>query len=218
MKNEWEIVNEFTSGGIQCFIVKWERGERPDRSWADFNEDGFYQYNGYCVSPTGYSLRGIVDEYEYEFLRKHLKNSYKLANYKKGKPRDYNVHGGITYRDWGYGDHKQYPSTEWILGFDTGHLGDSETNSMDRGYKKGRRLCQIRMSATRKPNIGGNKMSEKWVLFLLYADEMLECTTCSRYLRRRTVHLYIVDDRIDEVMCDMCWKKNQKEINDETKI
>jgi hypothetical protein len=58
-------------------------------------------------------------------------------------------------------------------------------------------------------------MSEKWVLYYLYEDEMLRCTSCSRYLRGQTVHFYIVDDRIDEVMCDMCWKKNQKEINEQ---
>jgi hypothetical protein len=137
MKDEWEIVNEFTSQRIRCFIAKWTRGERPDKSWAEFSEDGFYQYNGYCVIPPCLSLRGIVDKYEYEYLKTHLKNSNHIFNYKKGNPRDYDVHGGITYRNWGYGNLKQYSRCEWIIGFDTGHWGDSEVNSFGRGYKKG---------------------------------------------------------------------------------
>lgn len=137
MINEWTIVNEFAAHGIQCFIAKWEWGERPDRSWADYGEDGFYQYNGYCVIPPCNSLRGIVDKYEYEYSKTHLKNPNCIFCYKKGNPRDYNVHGGITYRDWGYGDRKQYSATEWIIGFDTAHSGDREVNSFEKGYKKG---------------------------------------------------------------------------------
>jgi phage FluMu protein Com len=55
-------------------------------------------------------------------------------------------------------------------------------------------------------------MSEKWALYYLYEDETLRCTSCSKYLRGQTVHLYInVDDEIDEVKCDACWKEDQKE-------
>jgi NifU-like protein involved in Fe-S cluster formation len=57
-------------------------------------------------------------------------------------------------------------------------------------------------------------MSEKWALFHLHEDATLECTSCNRDLCGQTVHLYInVDDEIEDVMCDMCWKKNQKETN-----
>ena len=136
MKNEWKIVDDFVSHGIQCFIAKWERGERPDNDWADIGEAGFYQYNGYCVVPSCHSLRGVVDEYEYKFLKTHLKNPNRIWGYKEGNPKDYDVHGGVTYRDWGYGGMRQYPVTEWIIGFDTGHLGDSEVDLYERGYKK----------------------------------------------------------------------------------
>lgn len=132
----WKIVDEFVSQGIRCFIAKLERGEGPDNIYAKIFENGFYQYNGYCVIPACHSLRGIVDKYEYAFLSTHLKDPNRIANYKIGNPQGYDIHGGITYRDWGYGDLKQYPRTEWIIGFDTAHLGDFEDNSVRRGYKK----------------------------------------------------------------------------------
>lgn len=136
MKNEWKIVDDFVSHGIQCFIAKWERGERPDNAWADNDNDGFYQYNGYCIVPSCHSLRGIVDKYEYEFLKPFLRNPNRIWRYKEGNPEDYDVHGGVTYRDWGYAGMRQYPVTEWIIGFDTGHLGDCEVNLYEGGYKK----------------------------------------------------------------------------------
>ena len=80
MKDEWKIVNEFVSHGIHCFIAKLERGERPDKDWANITEAGFYQYNGYCVVPSGYSLRGIIEEPEYDFLKARLKNPSRIWN------------------------------------------------------------------------------------------------------------------------------------------
>jgi len=135
MKNGWRIVDEFLSHGIRCFIAKWKRGELPDKAWADIGEAGFYQYNGYCVVPSCHSLRGVVDKYTYECLKTHLKTPNTIWRYKEGNPKEYNVHGGVTYRDWGYGGMRQYPVTEWIIGFDTGHLGDNEVDQYG-GYKK----------------------------------------------------------------------------------
>ena len=56
-------------------------------------------------------------------------------------------------------------------------------------------------------------MSERWVLIELKEDEILICNTCDGYLHNHRVHLYIgVDNEIDEVMCNTCWKEKQKEI------
>jgi len=139
MKDEWKTEEEFISKGIRCFIAKWERGARPDRAYADISEDGFYQYNGYCIIPAGYSLCGIVDEYAYDFIKEHLRNPNQIVNYKIGHPTNYDVHGGITYRDWGYGNLQRYPRSEWVIGFDTGHYGDFEDCAGGYGFKKDRR-------------------------------------------------------------------------------
>ena len=144
MKDEWKIEEGFISGGIQCFIAKWERGARPDRASARISDRGFYQYNGYCIIPPGFSLRGIVDMSQYDYLKRHLKNPNQIANYKMGYPTDYDVHGGITYRDWGYGDLQRFPRSDWVIGFDTGHYGDCEGDSGGAGFKKNRRyvVCE----------------------------------------------------------------------------
>jgi hypothetical protein len=137
MKNRWEIVDEFVSNGIRCFIAKWEYGDRPDNAWADIGEDGFYQYNGYCVIPYEHPDWNVVDESHYEFLKTHLKRPEKIVYYKKGIPNDYCAPGGITYRDWGYGNCKQYSTGKWVIGFDTGHLWDSQCGFGPNSYKKG---------------------------------------------------------------------------------
>lgn len=136
MKNEWKIVDEFLSNGIQCFIAEWKRDDYPDRSWAGIGEEGFYQYNGYCVIPYEHPDWSVVNEYEYDFLKTHLKRPEKIVYYKKDNPQEYDVHGGITYRDRGYGNHKQYSTGKWIIGFDTAHLGDFENGLGWSGYKK----------------------------------------------------------------------------------
>jgi hypothetical protein len=59
-------------------------------------------------------------------------------------------------------------------------------------------------------------MGEKWVLKYVYEEETLVCTSCTRYLRGQTVHLYInVDDEVEDILCDLFWKKNQMEINEQ---
>ena len=142
MIDEWKIVEEFISGGIQCFIAKWERGARPDKAYTDISMDGFYQYNGYCVIPAGCSLRGVIDKYQYTYLKRFLKNPNRIANYKIGHPPDYDVHGGISYRDWGYGNLQHYPRSEWVIGFDTGHYGDFEGDVSGYGFKKNQRYVR----------------------------------------------------------------------------
>ena len=142
MRDEWKIVEAFVSRGIKCFIAKLERGECPDRAYADISEEGFYQYSGYCVIPAGHSMCGIVDKYQYDFLLTHLKKRNRISNYKIGYLKKYDVHGGITYRDWGYGDLKCYPKTEWVIGFDTGHYGDCEGDRGGYGFKKDRRYVE----------------------------------------------------------------------------
>jgi hypothetical protein len=55
-------------------------------------------------------------------------------------------------------------------------------------------------------------MGERWVLIRLSGDETLRCHSCYNSAQQKA-HLYIdVNDEIEEVMCDTCWKKNQKEI------
>lgn len=136
MKKEWEIVDEFISNDIQCFIAEWESANRSDSPYTKIKDDGFYQYKGYCVIPAGYSQRGIVYEYEYGFLIAHLRNPNPIANYKKGTPHKYYVPGGITYRDWGYGDLKRYTKSDWVIGFDAGHYGDCDGDLSRMGHKK----------------------------------------------------------------------------------
>jgi hypothetical protein len=56
-------------------------------------------------------------------------------------------------------------------------------------------------------------MGERWVLIFVGNDEILRCNSCDTYLHNQKVHLYLddVNDEIDEVMCDTCWKEKQKE-------
>jgi hypothetical protein len=50
-------------------------------------------------------------------------------------------------------------------------------------------------------------MGEKWVLIFLGNDEILRCNSCDEYQHNQKVHLYLnVDDEIDTVVCDSCWK------------
>lgn len=57
-------------------------------------------------------------------------------------------------------------------------------------------------------------MGERWVSYYLDGDENLRCTSCHKCLHNQKVYLYMdVNDGLDEVMCDTCWKKDQKEIN-----
>ena len=51
-------------------------------------------------------------------------------------------------------------------------------------------------------------MGERWVTFALGDDETLRCSSCSKYLHDQEVHIYLdVNDQLDEVMCECCWKK-----------
>lgn len=51
-------------------------------------------------------------------------------------------------------------------------------------------------------------MGERWVLIELKEDEILICNSCDGYLHNQKVHLYIdVNDEIEEVMCETCWKE-----------
>lgn len=57
-------------------------------------------------------------------------------------------------------------------------------------------------------------MGERWVSIILTEHETLRCELCGTYMYEQRMHLYLdVDDEIDEVLCDTCWKKNQKEIS-----
>lgn len=54
-------------------------------------------------------------------------------------------------------------------------------------------------------------MGERWVQIELVEDETLRCRSCLENIQEEKVHLYInVNDEIEEIMCDACWKKNQK--------
>ncbi len=56
-------------------------------------------------------------------------------------------------------------------------------------------------------------MSERWVSIKLVEDETLRCHSCHERIGNQKVHLYIdVNNEIEEVMCDTCWKEKQKEI------
>jgi hypothetical protein len=52
-----------------------------------------------------------------------------------------------------------------------------------------------------------------WIEFKLGEDETLRCDLCSKYLHDQKVHFYLNDDgaTANEVICDACWKEDQKE-------
>jgi hypothetical protein len=57
-------------------------------------------------------------------------------------------------------------------------------------------------------------MGEKWVTLCLVDDEILTCQSCLENMQEENVHLYVnVNDEIEEVMCDTCWSKDQRETN-----
>lgn len=59
---------------------------------------------------------------------------------------------------------------------------------------------------------GEEIMGERWLRLGLGEYETLRCDSCLKMLRsNQKAHLYDADDEIVEVMCDSCWKKNQKE-------
>lgn len=142
--NKWDIVAAFKEHDIQCYVMKWTFGITEDRQHARFGEEGFYQYNGYCVLPLGHPDRGVISESEYNFLKTQLKRPEMIAYFIPGDPWAYNVHGGITYRRWGYGSsNAAYVSTQhWLIGFDTGHYGDSAQDYNIGGYKKDERYVK----------------------------------------------------------------------------
>jgi hypothetical protein len=57
-------------------------------------------------------------------------------------------------------------------------------------------------------------MGERWVTLLLLKDESIRCDSCELFLSNQKVHLYLnVTDELDEVLCEACFKKDQKEMN-----
>jgi hypothetical protein len=56
-------------------------------------------------------------------------------------------------------------------------------------------------------------MGERWVGHRLGKDETLRCDSCFNYLHDQKVHFYLNDDgaMTNEVICDACWKEDQKE-------
>ena len=57
-------------------------------------------------------------------------------------------------------------------------------------------------------------MSERWVTFDIGDNETLRCTSCSKYLHDQKGHLFLdVDDELDDIMCECCWREDQKEMN-----
>jgi hypothetical protein len=58
-------------------------------------------------------------------------------------------------------------------------------------------------------------MSEKWVSIELDLNELLHCRSCREDICEEQMHLYInVDDEVEDILCDRCWKKKQKEIKE----
>ena len=56
-------------------------------------------------------------------------------------------------------------------------------------------------------------MGERWVSIKLVGDDSLRCQSCHECIDNQKVHLYIdVNDEIEEIMCNVCWKEKQKEI------
>jgi hypothetical protein len=53
-------------------------------------------------------------------------------------------------------------------------------------------------------------MGERWASIILCADESLRCHSCYENAHNQKVHLHLnVDDEIDEIMCDSCWKDQE---------
>ena len=58
-------------------------------------------------------------------------------------------------------------------------------------------------------------MSEQWVTMYLYQRELLECTKCRVYLKDQEVYMYVNADRVEDILCEKCWKAQQekREVN-----
>lgn len=52
----------------------------------------------------------------------------------------------------------------------------------------------------------GNKTRRTWPLLHLHFEELLVCSKCGKRLNTELTHLGLCDDKIDEVLCDACWK------------
>jgi hypothetical protein len=51
-------------------------------------------------------------------------------------------------------------------------------------------------------------MGGKWGWIELVEDETLRCASCYESIHKQRIHLYAnVDDEVEEVLCDACWKK-----------
>ena len=65
--------------------------------------------NGYVAVPPSHCMHGI-----------HYDRLYYLF---KDRPNQISVNGGLTYSNFGDGEHA--PKNWWVFGFDTAHLGDT---------------------------------------------------------------------------------------------
>lgn len=45
-----------------------------------------------------------------------------------------------------------------------------------------------------------------WLLLHLNFEEMLVCSKCENRINEEIAHLGLCDGKIDEVLCDACWK------------
>ena len=50
-------------------------------------------------------------------------------------------------------------------------------------------------------------MSEQWVTMYLYQEELLECTKCRMLLKDQEVYMYVNADRVEDILCEKCWKE-----------
>jgi len=52
---------------------------------------------------------------------------------------------------------------------------------------------------------------EEWVTCQFIGREAIECDKCSGLIKNQRVHMYVnVDNEIEEVLCEECWKAEKE--------
>jgi hypothetical protein len=96
---------------------------------------------------------------------------------------------------------------ERLLGMVYIRRGYSEVVALDMAQREieKRKIQAVRPFKTKEGELG-NKTRRTWPLLFLHFEELLVCSKCGKRLNTELVHLGLCDDKIDEVLCAVCWR------------
>ena len=52
---------------------------------------------------------------------------------------------------------------------------------------------------------------EEWVTWILFGKDIVVCDKCLNAINNQRMHLYVnVDNEIEEVLCEECWRSSER--------